>query len=987
MAKEPPFASLRCFIFFFVFLSPQKSAAQNATTDPSEVSALNAIFRKWKIMIPENATWNRNGDPCTGSATNWTQGIEDAGVTKPSIKCSCTFNNNKTCHIIQLNVQHLDRQGEIPEEITALKHLTYFKIDFNFFTGVLPAFLGNLSALQYLSIGHNAFHGSIPMELGNLKELVMLAVGSNNFSGTLPPELGSLVKLELLYVDSSGIGGEIPSTFANLRNLRIMDALDSPFEGKLPDFIGNWTKLTNLSIQGNSFEGPIPSSFSQLTSLLSLRISDIYNGSSSLDFVKNLSNLNELVLRNALVNGTIPSELGEFQHLVTLDLSFNNLTGQIPSSFFTMSNLKNLFLGNNSLSGELPNNWNANVEHIDVSYNFLSGSLPPWVTSISQLNLVANSFTLDESEVSKRLRCLQRNFPCNRDSPQNSNFGIKCGGPKVTGSSGIVYEADSNTLGPARFYVTNDKWAVSKVGLFADKTGKLDLEDTQENVTGTNENPELFHTARMSPGSLRYYGLGLYNGPYIVTLQFAEIGFPDENSKTWAGLAKRVFDIYIQGSRREKDFDITKVAGGVEKALVKTYNVTVTENYLEIHLFWAGKGTCCIPKQGYYGPLIAAVHAASDFTPNVTGIPQTSRKKKRGLIIGVAVSAVVVVLISPLVIIYMRTKSDDDDEEGFRGIGSRPHTFSYAELRAATEDFHSSNKLGEGGFGDVYKGTLLDGRLVAVKQLSVVSKQGKNQFLSEIATISVVQHRNLVKLYGCCIEGNRCILVYEHLENKSLDQALFGKNDLHLDWPTRFNICLGTARGLAYLHEESRRRIIHRDVKASNILLDDALSPKISDFGLAKLFHDNETHIKTKVAGTIGYLAPEYAMRGRLTEKADIFSFGIVALEIVSGRPNLYNTSDGELIHLLELAWTLHENNRSLELVDPTLAGFDEDEAIRMIKVVFLCTQASPKLRPSMSLLGTAMSKPSYLTDSDFNDKDSRFQQSNVTNTEIIEGR
>ncbi|KAL5577726.1 hypothetical protein UlMin_019425, partial [Ulmus minor] len=552
------------------------------------------------------------------------------------------------------NVQQLDRQGEIPGEITALKHLTYFKIDFNFFTGVLPAFLGNLSALQYLSVGHNAFHGSIPMELGNLKELVMLAVGSNNFSGTLPPELGSLVKLELLYVDSSGIGGEIPSTFA----------FDSPFEGKLPDFIGNWTKLTNLTIQGNSFEGPIPSSFSQLTSLLSLRISDIFNGSSSLDFVKNLSNLNDLVLRNALVNGTIPSELGEFQHLVTLDLSFNNLTGQIPSSFFTMSNLENLFLGNNSLSGELPNNWNANVEHIDVSYNFLSGSLPPWVTSISQLNLVANSFTLDESEVSKRLRCLQRNFPCNRDSPQNSNFGIKCGGPKVTGSSGIVYEDDSNTLGPARFYVTNDKWAVSKVVLFADKTGKLDLEDTQANVTGTNENLELFHTARMSPGSLRYYGLGLYNGPYIVTLQFAEIGFPDENSETWAGLAKRVFDIYIQGSRRVKDFDITKVAGGVEKALVKTFNVTVTENYLEIHLFWAGKGTCCIPKQGYYGPLIAAVHAASDFTPNVTGIPQTSRKKKRrGLIIGVAVSAVVVVLISPLVIIYMRTKSDDDDEE------------------------------------------------------------------------------------------------------------------------------------------------------------------------------------------------------------------------------------------------------------------------------------------------------------------------------------
>ncbi|KAL5577723.1 hypothetical protein UlMin_019424 [Ulmus minor] len=833
------------------------------------------------------------------------------------------------------------------------------KIDEKFFTGPLPAFIGNLSGLMILSVSHNAFYGSLPKELGNLKELFMLSIGSNNFSGTLPPELGNLINLQHIYMDSSGVGGEIPSTFANLRNMVVMWAYDSPLSGKIPGFIGNWTKLTSLRFQGNSLEGPIPSSFSQLTSLESLRISDIYNGSSSLDFVKKLKNLTEL------------------------DLSFNNITGQIPNSLFR-NNLTYLFLGNNSFSGTLPSQWSDSLQNIDLSYNYLSGHLPPWVTSISQLNLVANNFTFDNSNKSviPGLDCVQRNFPCNRNTPLYANFSIKCGGPEVRGSGGIVYEAENLVLGPAKFYVTSsEKWAVSKVGLFVDKTGKLDLEGTQAQVTGTNENPELFHTARVSPGSLRYYGLGLENGPYTVSLQFAEIGFPNRSSQTWASLARRVFDIYIQGSLKGKDFDLVKEAGGVERAIARKFNVTVSENYLEVHLFWAGKGTCCIPKQGYYGPLIAAVHAASDFTPNVTGIPQTSQKKKRrGLIIGVAVSAVVVVLISLLVIIYMRTKSDDDGEEGFGGIGPRPHTFSYAELRAATEDFHSSNKLGEGGFGDVYKGTLLDGMLVAVKQLSVESKQGKSQFLSEIATISVVRHRNLVKLYGCCIEGNRCILVYEHLENKSLDQALFGKN-------TR--TCLSSRR--------IRPRIIHRDVKASNILLDDALSPKISDFGLAKLFDDNETHIKTKVAGTIGYLAPEYAMRGRLTEKADIFSFGIVALEIVSGRPNLYNSSDGELIYLLELAWTLYENNRSLELVDPTLSGFDENEAIQMIKVAFLCTQASPKLRPPMSRavamlagdieIGTAISKPSYLTDSDFNDKDCRFQQSNVTNTEIIEGR
>ncbi|PIN11755.1 Serine/threonine protein kinase [Handroanthus impetiginosus] len=311
------------------------------------------------------------------------------------------------------------------------------------------------------------------------------------------------------------------------------------------------------------------------------------------------------------------------------------------------------------------------------------------------------------------------------------------------------------------------------------------------------------------------------------------------------------------------------------------------------------------------------------------------------------------------------------------GIETRLYNFGYTQLRAATDDFSVVNKLGEGGFGSVYKGTLEDGRIIAVKQLNVASHQGKSQFVAEIATISCVQHRNLVKLYGCCIEGDKRLLVYEYLENKSLDKALFGKS-LYLDWPTRFEICLGVARGLAYLHEESRPRIVHRDVKASNIVLDCELKPKISDFGLARLYDDKKTHISTRVAGTIGYLAPEYATMGHLSEKVDVFGFGVVTLEIISGRANADSSLENDKMYLLEWAWHCHEQKQEMELVDKDLSEFNEDEVRRLIGVALLCSQTSPSARPSMSrvvamLSGyvdvpTVISRPGYLTECNFGD-------------------
>ncbi|XP_058181366.1 probable LRR receptor-like serine/threonine-protein kinase At1g56140 [Rhododendron vialii] len=1003
MGGSPTPSVLYALAFYFVSLLGlvQIVQAQNGTTPPSEVSALNSVFNQWGLSLSStDYQWNISGEPCSGNAINTTW----------AIGCDC---NGTVCHITQLEVHALDVTGGIPEELWSLTSLTYLNLGKNYLTGPLSSSIANLTQMKWLYLAYNALSGEVPKELGKLTNLTVLSICINNFSGSLPSELGNLVKLEDLYFYSSGVSGAIPSTFAALQSLTTVWGSDNELTGSIPEFIGNLSELRELRFQGNAFEGGIPSTFSNLTSLMDLRISDLSKGSSSLAFLKDMTSLETLILRNNNISGTIPSNIGDFQSLSQLDLSFNILTGPIPDSLFHLG-LSYLFLGNNKLTGMLPaqkspllqmrlqrsnvrlNNLSVlsktkiSTKHPhyvvacrDVSYNQLSVELPSWAKN---------------SVLATGLDCIQENFPCLGGIPSSrkySDFAINCGGPVITSSSSqIVYEWDNDVLGPATYYEASTKrWAVSNVGQF-NGTKAAQYTSVYSSQVITNSDSRLFHTARISPGSLRYFGLGLENGNYTVTLYFAETEFL--NSPSWKSLGRRVFDIYIQGNLVRKDFDIKKEAGGVSfKAVQIDFRAQISKNYLEIHLFWAGKGTCCIPIEGTYGPSISAISAVQDFIPTVGKNPTSGKKSKTGMILEIVVPVGVVSFLSFLALYWFvlcRKGPRWDDDEDLLGMDVRPYTISYAELKVATEDFNPANKLGEGGFGPVFKGTLNDGRVIAVKQLSVASRQGKDQFVAEIATTSAVQHRNLVKLYGCCSEGNKRLIVYEYLENKSLDQALFGKTSLFLNWPIRFDICLGVAKGLAYLHVESRLRIVHRDVKASNILLDSDLNPKVSDFGLAKLFDDKKTHISTRVAGTLGYLAPEYALLGQLTEKADVFGFGVVALEIVSGRPNTDSSLEEEKIYLLKWAWHVHETNREVELVDARLLEFDEEEVKRVIQVALLCTQISPQQRPSMPRVvamlsgdievSAVTSRPGYLTD--WNSDTSSFMTTDIPSAEDV---
>ncbi|PON34442.1 Serine/threonine protein kinase [Parasponia andersonii] len=284
--------------------------------------------------------------------------------------------------------------------------------------------------------------------------------------------------------------------------------------------------------------------------------------------------------------------------------------------------------------------------------------------------------------------------------------------------------------------------------------------------------------------------------------------------------------------------------------------------------------------------------------------------------------------------------------------------FDFQTLKRATENFHPGNLLGRGGFGPVFRGKLDDGRLIAVKKLSLnKSQQGEAEFLAEVRMITSIQHKNLVRLLGCCSDGPQRLLVYEYLKNRSLDLIIYGKNDHFLNWSTRYQIIIGVARGLQYLHQDSPLRIIHRDIKASNILLDDKFQPRIGDFGLARFFPEDEAYLSTTFAGTLGYSAPEYAIRGELSEKADIYSFGVLVIEIISCRRNTDLNLPSEMQYLPEYAWKLYEKSKVLDLIDPRMRedGFLEKDVLQAIHVAFLCLQPDPDLRPPMSHIVTML--------------------------------
>ncbi|CAB4283560.1 unnamed protein product [Prunus armeniaca] len=339
------------------------------------------------------------------------------------------------------------------------------------------------------------------------------------------------------------------------------------------------------------------------------------------------------------------------------------------------------------------------------------------------------------------------------------------------------------------------------------------------------------------------------------------------------------------------------------------------------------------------------------------------------IVVPIVVSVVLIVMFFCICLRVRRTKkkletgklipgNDDTDEIG----SAESLQFDLATIRVSTNDFSEANKLGQGGFGSVYRGRLLNGNDIAVKRLSTNSGQGDLEFKNEVLLAAKLQHRNLVRLLGFCLEGSERLLVYEFVLNASLDHIIFDPTKrAQLDWGRRYKIIVGTARGLLYLHEDSRLKIIHRDLKASNILIDAEMNPKISDFGMARLFVPDQTQGNTsRIVGTFGYMAPEYAMRGHFSVKSDVYSFGVLVLEIVSGQKNSGFRHGENAEDLLSFAWRSWREGTASNLIDPTLKTGSRNEIMRCIHIGLLCVQENVADRPTMASVILMMNSYSF---------------------------
>ncbi|KAM7270467.1 hypothetical protein ACFE04_029681 [Oxalis oulophora] len=774
-------------LILIIAITVEAQAAVAGQLPDDEVDALKEIATQLG-----KTDWNFNINPCSNGSSWVTPTSTDRPLYNNTLNCNCSFPGDSqksqlTRCLFLLNrfLKGQDLAGVLPPSLSKLPYIKSVDFTRNYINGTIPREWAS-TQLESMSFSANRLSGSIPAYIGNITTLKSLSFETNMFTGDIPPELGNLRNLEFLVLSANFLTGALPANLTNLSKLTELRFSSNNFSGKIPNYFQSWKQLQKLEIQASGLKGPIPSSVSVLNNLIEFRISDLVEGEAS-DFpdLSNMTSLKKLMLRSCNITGSIPSYIQNLP-LQLLDLSFNKFEGNIPD-LQGLTGTENMLLTSNSLNGTIPDWFNYRDPNIriDLSYNNLTVGTP--YTCGDNLNLF-KSFSGGNLEVGncpKATECSKVKY----------SLHINCGGSMIKIGKN-VYEADGEYGGSTKIVAMSTYWGFSNSGFFWDRDKSESYYILNNVSTLTMPNSALYTKARVSPLSLTYYARCIGNGKYTVSLHFAEIAF--RGNKSFYSLGRRFFDVYIQEKRVLKDFDIETEAKGVDKVVIRNFTTVITNRTLEIRFHWSAKGTTQVPTRGNYGPLISAISVnpkllqrkyyseiiiviviiakvipfsnfATDFKP------PTSNNKKIKIAVGVPVGVLCLILII-LGVLWWRGcfGKYSEEERELRKLDLQTGFFTYRQIKSATNNFDPMNKLGEGGFGCVYKGTLADGTIIAVKQLSSKSKQGNREFVNEIGMVSGLQHPNLVRLYGCCIEGNQLLLVYEYMENNNLARALFG---------------------------------------------------------------------------------------------------------------------------------------------------------------------------------------------------------------------
>ncbi|RWR97663.1 MDIS1-interacting receptor like kinase 2-like protein [Cinnamomum micranthum f. kanehirae] len=906
-------------------------------------------------------------------------------------------------HVSVLNLSDNTLYGEIPPSpFASWINLVSLRLHNNLLiNGSIPSEIGVLTNLTQLDLYNNQISGSIPPSLGNLSNLVALVVHENEISGPIPQEIGNLTKLKLLTFFDNNITSSIPSTFGRLINLYQLQLQGNQLSGPIPQEIGNLNKMDQLDLSDNNLTGPIPPSLGNATGLRFLYLyGNLISGSIPQE-IGELKRLIFLQFPGNFLKGPIPSTLGNLTELTNLDLSRNEISGPIPPTFGNLRNLNRLALFINHLSGTLPKEM-ANLTRLQYFYlsnNSISGYLPQMCQGVSLVEFTAidNSFTGPIPASLRNCRTIVKIWFQNNQFTGNISEGfghnrfygelssswgdcrnltsLKFAGNNITGripphfgqltqlgildlSSNHLEGEIPSELGRLSLLYNlslNDNLLSSLVPQAMGQLSNLELLDLSVNNFSGPIPKQLERCTKLR--SLKFNRNNL-NG----SIPF-EIGNL-ESLGTVLDLSQNLLSGEIPShlgklSKLEKlNLSHNMLSGSIPssfKEMISLLSVDVSYNYLEGPL---------PDNKAFHNASPEALSKNKDLCGEVQGLrPCNStrlshgdgKKDHKGARIIVLSLIGVLLFISALVVIYfvlhLRKRNVENEVEevlnpDLFSVWNNDGKIIYEEIIDATEDFDEKFCVGEGGYGKVYRADLPTGQVVAVKKLHPQEdgeQIDQRSFRNEIKTLTQIRHRNVVKLYGFCSHPRCSFLVYEYMERGSLAKVLKnGEGVFEFDWMKRANVVRSVAHALSYMHHDCNPSIVHRDLSSSNILLDMEYETSISDFGTARLLKPDSSNWST-LAGTYGYIAPEYAYTMKVTEKCDVYSFGVIALEVIMGK------HPGELVSSLSTSGgqgILLKDILDQRLPPPT--DWEMKIVVLTVALALACLCSNPQSRPTM---------------------------------------